>query len=338
MKIVIATGIIPPEIGGPAQYAKNLADIWRKQGYSVSVHVFSRFNFLPTGLRHFVYFCSILFDIAKSDFVLVLDTYSSALPATIVSKLFGKKIILRTGGDFLWEFYVERTGDLVLLREFYPSINSGQVKFSFKEKIIFKLTKIILNGIDAIIWSTEWQKDIFMEPYTLQNQKNFIVENYYGPRLPSYEPTKKNFIAFSRKLKWKHISMLRKVFGRGDISELGCVLDTTSAEHSQFLEILEHSYAVIIASLGDISPNTILDAIRCQKPFILTKETGLYPRIKDIGIFADPKDENDIAEKVLWLCDPKNYDAQKKKVESFSFIHTWEDIAKEYLDVYKKIK
>ena len=30
MKILIATGIYPPELGGPAEYAKNLEYIWKK--------------------------------------------------------------------------------------------------------------------------------------------------------------------------------------------------------------------------------------------------------------------------------------------------------------------
>ena len=80
-----------------------------------------------------------------------------------------------------------------------------------------------------------------------------------------------------------------------------------------------------------------MDAIRCDKPFILTKENGLYNRIKDISIFVDPKDPNDIAEKVIWLSDPINYKGQQKMLENFTFTHTWEDIAREYLAVYDSI-
>ena len=54
LSICIATGIYPPELGGPAEYAKNLASVWESQGHSVSVKVFSRFNYFPTGLRHCV--------------------------------------------------------------------------------------------------------------------------------------------------------------------------------------------------------------------------------------------------------------------------------------------
>ena len=119
MKILIATGIFPPEIGGPAEYAKNLQEIWTRQGHAVSVKIFSKFNKIPTGLRHLVYFFYILRKAVSADFIVCLDTFSAALPTVLWAVLFNKKIFLRTGGDFLWETYVERTGDLVLLKDFY---------------------------------------------------------------------------------------------------------------------------------------------------------------------------------------------------------------------------
>ncbi len=331
MRILIATGIYPPEIGGPAEYAKHLKETWTKEGHHVSIRVFSRFNFLPTGVRHLAYLCYILPAVYRSDFVLCLDTFSAALPAVLAAKLWGRKIILRTGGDFLWEAYVERTGESVLLRDFYKTCIS---KFSKKEKDIFKMIKYILNNVSAIVWSTEWQKEIFVEPYGLSNQKNLIIENYYGPKIASQEPSEKNFVAATRKLKWKNISTLERVF-----SEIGdAKLDVEPVSHEAFLKKIASSYAVIIASLGDISPNTILDAIRLNKPFILTKENGLYPRIKDIGLYVDPLSQEDIKEKVLWLSNPQNYALEKAKIEAFTFTHTWEEMAGEYLAIYNNIK
>ena len=66
-------------------------------------------------------------------------------------------------------------------------------------------------------------------------------------------------------------------------------------------------------SLGDISPNMIMDAIRYNRPFIVTRETGIYDRIKDIAIFVDPENTEDIAEKIVWLSQPENYEKQKEK-------------------------
>ncbi len=40
--------------------------------------------------------------------VVALDTYSVAFPAVLAAMLFRKKLVLRVGGDFLWEQYLER--------------------------------------------------------------------------------------------------------------------------------------------------------------------------------------------------------------------------------------
>lgn len=332
MKILIATGIYPPELGGPAEYAKNLGDLWRSHSHAVDIRVFSRFNNLPTGLRHLAYFLYILPAVMRADWILALDTYSAALPTVLAAKFFGKKIVVRTGGDFLWESYVERTGDLVLLREFYQS---RQKQFSIKERIIFYITRFVLKSVGAIVWSTEWQKDIFMKPYDLAKQKHFIIENYYGSKLPSKEPKEKSFLAMTRSLKWKNLGRVRSVFGNSDI--MGASLDTVPVPHDTFLEKLASSYAVILASLGDISPNMILDALRYDKPFILTKETGLYGRLKHIALFVDPENEQDIKDKVNWLLDPINYEAKRRQLASFTFTHTWEEMAAEYVEVWKRI-
>jgi glycosyltransferase involved in cell wall biosynthesis len=329
MRILIAADIYPPEIGGPAEYAKNLESVWRAQGHQVSVKIFSRFNRYPWGIRHLLFLFSSISAAIRADFIVALGIFSGGV-MTIIAKFFRKKIAFRTGGDLLWESYVERTGELVLLREFYKT---KKPKFSTKEKLIFSLTRWMLRNLSAIIWSTEWQKNIFMEPYGLQGQKHFIVENYYGEKLPSIQPENKKFAAATRKLKWKNLEKLQEVF-----AQIPALLDTETVPHEEFLDKISRSYAIIIASLGDISPNTILDAIRLNKPFILTRENGLTPRIKEIGLFVDPEDESDIKEKVLWLLEPQNYERQAAKIADFNFTHSWEEMAGEYLDIYNKLK
>jgi glycosyltransferase involved in cell wall biosynthesis len=267
--------------------------------------------------------------------VLALDTYSCGLPATVAAKLCGTLIMLRTGGDFLWEQYVERTDDLVLLRDFYKEKTHP---LSSKEQAIFRLTGWVLRNVDAVVWSTHWQKDIFEKPYRLEEQRHFIIENYYGTKIPSHDPHEKSFAAGTRKLKWKNVALLEKAFADESVKALGVRLDTETLPHDDFIDKLGRSYAVLIASLGDISPNTILDAIRLDKPFILTRENGLADRIKDIALFVDPLNLEDIKEKILWLSEPANYALQKERVASFSFTHTWEEMAGEYVAIYKKIK
>ncbi|MEQ1561701.1 MAG: hypothetical protein ABL899_03215, partial [Nitrospira sp.] len=316
------------------EYAKNLADVWTKQGHKVTVKIFGNFQKYPWGLRHILFFFYIIPSVIFADYIFTLEAFSSGI-VTIASKIFFKKVIFRTGGDLLWESYTERTGDTVLLKDFYQT---SLDKLSRKEKIIFSLMKWTLRNLSAVIWSTEWQKDIFMKPYRLEEQRHFIVENYYGPRLNPVESSEKNFIGSARKLKWKNIEMLQNIFESQEVKSVGVRLEISHIPHEQFLEKIRQSYAVIVASFGDISPNTILDAIRCQKPFIVTKETGIYERIKDVAVFVDPKNPDDIKERVLWLSIPQNYELQKKKLQSFNFTHSWEEMADEYLRIYDSIK
>ncbi len=337
MKILIATSIYPPEIGGPAEYAKNLKDVWVNEGHDVSVRIFSKFMWIPWGIRHVLFLFYILPAVRRVDYILTLDAFNAGV-VVVAGKLLGKKVILRTGGDTLWEFYVERTGEMVLLKDFYQTCLH---KFSFKEKLTFVLLRWGLQNLSAIIWSTEWQRDIFLEPYGLQSQRHFIIENYYGKKLSPYGSEsgnlEKNFIGGTRRLKWKNIELVEEVFERSDVRATGAYLDTDTVPKEEFLEKIRSSYAVILASLGDISPNTILDAIRCGKPFIVTKEVGIYERIKDCAVFVDPKDEEDITQKIVWLCDEKNYALQRQRVINFTFTHEWDEMAKEYMDIWTQI-
>src|SRR3989338_3866343 len=162
MRIVIATGIYPPDIGGPAQYARGVEEAWKKEGHSVKVLAFRFERKLPTGIRHLYYFLRVLFSLPGTDFVFSPDTFSAALPALFACTLLGKKLIIRTGGDFLWEQYVERTGELVLLKDFYTT---KLEKLNSKEQTIFKLLRFLFRHGDATIFSTKWQRDIFEKPY-----------------------------------------------------------------------------------------------------------------------------------------------------------------------------
>jgi len=142
MKILISTGIYPPKIGGPAQYAKNLKEAFEKRGNIVSVQTYGVEEKLPTGLRHLFFFFKVIPDVLKSDEVFILDTFSVGLPTVLVCRIFGKKRIIRTGGDFLWEQYVERTGKKVLLSNFY---DTEKTNFSRKEKISQKISLLSLQ-------------------------------------------------------------------------------------------------------------------------------------------------------------------------------------------------
>jgi len=339
MKILISTGIYPPDIGGPAQYARNLYETWKNQGHEVKVAAYRWERAFPTFIRHILFFLKIFRKGFNADLILVLDTWSAAVPTMYACKIMNKKYIIRTGGDFLWENYVERTGELVLFKDFY---NTSLGKLSRKEKLIYKLGGDALRNASKVIYSTNWQREIFEKAYKLDSSKSHIVENFCGKREDAIEPENRVFVAGTRDLVWKNIDALKKVFkiAQAEVKAKGFAdieFDTTKAVYDNFQERMRRSYAVILASIGDISPNMIFDAIRLGIPFILTKENGITDRVKDCAIFIDPTNEKDMVEKIIWISDPENRKLQAQKIQRFNWVHTWEDIGNEIIKLYGKL-
>lgn len=333
-KLLIATGIYPPQIGGPAQYAKELAESFRRGDWEVLIRTFRFEHYLPTGVRHGFYFFKILPAVWQSDLIIALDAFSVGFPAVLAARLLGKKMIIRTGGDFLWEWYVERTGEKVLLRNFYSHTRE---RWNKKERMTFLVTKFTLRMASKVIFSTEWQKGIFLAAYGLKKEKTGIIENYYGPKDTFHTPAGKIFIGFTRPLIWKNLDVLGKAFMEAKLVDGDLTLDLENVPYEKSLEKMRQAYAVILVSLGDISPNMILDAIRLGKPFILTRETGLYEKLRGVGIFVDPLNEKEIKDKILELANPVEYARWRSRVEQFTYTHTWDDIRQEFINVAEKI-
>jgi glycosyltransferase involved in cell wall biosynthesis len=103
------------------------------------------------------------------------------------------------------------------------------------------------------------------------------------------------------------------------------------------MEKLKTCYAVILVSLGDISPNMILEAIQCKKPFILTRANGLESRIHGLGLRVNPLDEEDIAQAICRLANSSVYEQEKHNIEAFSFRHSYGGIARDFLNIFEKL-
>lgn len=347
MRIVIATGIYPPDIGGPAEYAKHLEGEWKRLGHTVAVVPFSAFKRLPSGVRHLGYFVRIFSRAIDADLIVTLDTFSVGLPSVVASTILRKKNIVRVGGDFLWERYVERTGNLVPLSRFYNtnyppernvSVRAGEQEtkvrtpeLNLKERVIFRLMKFVLRHATHLAFNSEWQRDFTVSAYGLERGKTSVILNYFGEKLPASAPTGKNFVWAVRPIKLKNGGNLRKAFAEAQEEDAALSFDTALTSHDELMRRIASCYAVILPSISEVSPNLISDALRFGKPFIMTRDSGLYEKIKDIGIFVNPLDAQDIKTKILWLANPVNYEEQKKRVAGFNFTHSWQEIAREFL-------
>lgn len=110
MRVFIATGVYPPESGGPATYAKLVEERLPALGFVVTVLPFRTVRHLPKFLRHIAYFFKCWRLARKADIVYALDTVSVGLPAALAAKVLGKKFVVRVPGDYAWEQARQRFG------------------------------------------------------------------------------------------------------------------------------------------------------------------------------------------------------------------------------------
>lgn len=118
MRLVIATPLYPPEIGGPATYAKLLEEGLPGEGIEVKVVKFSDVRHLPKLIRHFAYYRRVLYALRSADAVLALDPVSVGLPALKAAQKLGKPFFVKVVGDYAWEQGQQRFGITQGLDEF----------------------------------------------------------------------------------------------------------------------------------------------------------------------------------------------------------------------------
>jgi len=111
LKILVATGIYPPAIGGPATTVfKLVKELQRSGGFEVKVITYSKEGARSDGAvwrvkqkNHLGYFWRMWRLARWADIIYVTDTYSVGHFAYLIKKLAGKKYILRFAGDSAWE-------------------------------------------------------------------------------------------------------------------------------------------------------------------------------------------------------------------------------------------
>lgn len=110
LHVFVATGLYPPEGGGPATHTRMMEEFLPAEHITVSVLPFSRVRHLPIVLRHIVYFFLCVTRSVRADVVFAQDTMSVGLPARLAAALLFKPFIVRVPGDHVWEQGVARFG------------------------------------------------------------------------------------------------------------------------------------------------------------------------------------------------------------------------------------
>ena len=107
-RILIATPLFPPDIGGPATYTKILVDELPGREFGMRVVHFGSVRYLPKVIRHIAYGLRMFYQTRYADVVYAQDPVSVGLPALAASFLRRKPFYLKVVGDYAWEQYQQQ--------------------------------------------------------------------------------------------------------------------------------------------------------------------------------------------------------------------------------------
>lgn len=212
MRILVATGIYPPQIGGPATYSKLLYDELPKRGLQVDIVNFGDFISKPKIIRHILFFIELLKKGQNVDVVYAQDPVSVGLPALIASQILQKKFVLKIVGDYAWEQGVQRFG----VEDALDLFSTKYQKCSPQVRTLKKVQKYVADGAHAIVTPSSYLKGIISN-WGVKADKIRVI--YNGFHSQDFKWTKINLrkkynlhgtilISVGRLVPWKGFSAL----------------------------------------------------------------------------------------------------------------------------------
>ena len=186
MKILLATGIFPPDAGGPATYGALLVKHLEAREHKVRVATYGSAGVsrkIPKGIRHIFYFFACLWHGAGADIIFAQDTVSAGFPAALAAKLLRKKFVLRVPGDYAWEQGVERFGvrDSIDVFSRFARSPEERRKYSRRVRSLLVLQRFVANFADVVIAPSKYFQKMVQR--WVRNPRKVLVI-YNGIEMP----------------------------------------------------------------------------------------------------------------------------------------------------------
>jgi len=357
-RVLVATGLFPPDVGGPATYSKILLDELPQQGIGVRVLGFRSVRNLPKVLRHIVYFIRTLWLGGNADIIFAQDPVSVGYPVAIAAKILRKRFILKIVGDYAWEQGTQRFGAKEMLDDFLHR------KYGWRVEFLRKIQKFVSNRAAKIIVPSEYLKRVVTK-WGIDPEKISVVYNAFDMLEVGNEKLEvskelaraelgldgKVLVSAGRLVPWKGFDLLIEVvmdllisypeiklviIGDGPKREalerkayglklMANVVFTGALPREKLLKYLIAADAFVLNTAYEGMSHQILEAMSLGVPIVTTDAGGNSELIKDgeSGFLVKFNDKKVLIEKISQLLSDNNLanlfaDKAKKKAEEFS--------------------
>ena len=332
MKITIATGIYPPEIGGPATYLRELVPVLRKKGWTVDVITYGepRKDAVTISreetFRWWKFYRAVLNSGKDSDFIFATDTVSAGFPAARAASKLKKRFIVRFVGDFAWE--TARTEGWI--DDPFEVFQKG--KYGFQVKLLRRIQRWVLKKAEIITVST-FLKSV-LSKWGFKNAT--IVPNFVTSlKLPGRIELRKKFgfdksfviLSVGRVTVYKGIDKIIRMCAklRKDIPDLLLVVvgEGPALEDAKLVaneEVISHlvrfvgrqddmetrkymkaADVLVLNSEYEGMSHTLLEAMSVECPVVASDVCGNPELVKNRGLLFEYNNMDDLKEQILKL-------------------------------------
>jgi len=268
MRIVIATPLYPPEIGGPATYAKLLFEGLPEKGIECELVKFGDVRSFPKVFRHIMYFWRVYRAAQCADLVLALDPVSVGLPSCLAARLARKPLVVKIVGDYAWEQGQQRFGVTLTLDEFVKGRQA-----SLAVRFLQWMQTTVASRAKRIIVPSHYLEDI-VAAWGISRDKIIVVYNAVPLEEPGMVPesiqglSRPLIVTAGRLVPWKGIegvisavSGLREqgtkaslaIVGDGpEQASLGTLAEQSLEEGYVFTGALSHADTLAVLSSADV--------------------------------------------------------------------------------------
>src|SRR3989344_1732191 len=214
MKIVIATPLYPPEVGGPATYTALLERELSLRGFDVCVAKWSDILEWPFGIKHILFFFKLFRMSASANIIFAQDPLGVGFPALCAAKILGKKFVVKTVGDRAWEEYMNQGNSFVYPEDFY------NITVSFGVRLRQFAQKYVAWHADHIIVPSEYLKKIVTNFGVMPEKIKVIYNAFELPKVNiTHDEARAKFllsgevmVSIGRLVSWKGFETLIEMF------------------------------------------------------------------------------------------------------------------------------